>query len=119
MESTNRFRRILTASVTAGALAATMFLSAPALSATAALPGPGDLQIDPCAVVTHGCAPQAPDDKAPVPQDEGDPTPHGGPGDFTNPTVDPDPDPQPEDPTTTVDADQLGDIAVASPHFTG
>lgn len=123
METTARFRRILTASLATGTLATTMLLAGPALSATAALPGPGGLQVDPCTVITHGCEPEVPDDKAPVPQDDDPGFP--GPDDFTDAPDEPGL-PGPDDftdgdggSTTTVDPVGESDVPVATPHFTG
>lgn len=128
MDTTKRFRKILTA----GAFAATVLIAAPAMS-NAALPGPGDLSVDPCSVVTHGCEPTVPDDKAPVPTDDGsiddftsapDSGPDlGGPDDLTsNPDTDPTDHPT-DDPSadsgTSADADPLTDVVVVTPRYNG
>ena len=76
MNTTKRFRKILAA----GAFAATMLVAAPAVS-NAAIPGPDQIQVDPCSVITHGCGPtQTPDDKTTPPDEPGLP----GPDDFTS-----------------------------------
>lgn len=139
METTTRFRRILTASLATGAIATTMVFAGPALSATAALPGPGGLQADPCTVITHGCEAPAPDDftdapddgpTIPGPDDFADAPDDGpglpGPDDFTDAPDDGPGLPGPDDvvdgdggSTTTVAPVGPTSVPVVTPHFTG